>query len=320
MENQAKKTIFGNYNRLNHNNSKIQMEKKQYIEIRIKDLSDLIKLHQAFLSKFVFRGQGDESWELETSLRRMLKDYHSDNIEIRTPKDYENAMLRDFKWKYLGYQNNPNMMPKELESVEWLSIMQHFGAKTRLLDFSNSLFISLYMALYGSWGTDAAIWAINKDMIRSPFANLANENEGNIPSEEELDFIIYKKAENQINKRDLSEADYQLKEIYMVSPRLSNERISRQQGLFLIPSSISFPFKDIIAEYCDNEVLTTTAESFLNIGKLPFLDQIGLIKIIIPNSLRYELSKLLQQMNINAETMYPGLEGLAKSVNCIRKI
>lgn len=44
--------------------------------------------------------------------------------------------------------------------------MQHFGAKTRLLDFSDSLFVAVYMALYGANNSDASVWALNKNMIR----------------------------------------------------------------------------------------------------------------------------------------------------------
>ena len=41
-------------------------------------------------------------------------------------------MIKEFKWKFPSYEKN--LIPKDGELIEWLSIMQHFGAPTRLLD------------------------------------------------------------------------------------------------------------------------------------------------------------------------------------------
>ena len=44
------------------------------------------------------------------------------------------SVIKEFKWKFPSYEKN--LIPKDGELIEWLSIMQHFGAPTRLLDFS----------------------------------------------------------------------------------------------------------------------------------------------------------------------------------------
>ena len=49
---------------------------KKYIEIAINKWNDLFALNQSFLGNFVFRGQGNCEWELETSLMRMVKTFH----------------------------------------------------------------------------------------------------------------------------------------------------------------------------------------------------------------------------------------------------
>lgn len=68
---------------------------------------------------------------------------------------------------------------------------------------------------------------------------------------DEADDEMYREAEDWINKNTISEEDYDFKKLFMVRPRICNERISRQQGLFILPSSISLPFIDILSEYCD---------------------------------------------------------------------
>ena len=107
----------------------------------------------------------------------------------------------------------------------------------------------------------------------------------------------------------------------MTRPLLSNERINRQQGLFVIPSSIKVSFEDILKGYYDpnlvcnmkfDEVVRLTDEN--RYGQ----KAISVLKIEIPKELKYGLSNLLRQMNITSETMYPGLEGLARSMSCLR--
>lgn len=294
---------------------------RNFIEITIDKWNDLFLLNQSFFTNYVFRGQGDNSWHLETSLARLVKDFHGDNIPKNAANQYEKDMLREFKWKYPGYQQNPNMLPKDYESIEWLSIMQHFGAKTRLLDFSDSLFVALYMALYGSSRTDAAVWALNKNMIREPFEYSA-KSEGRYISKDEADSLMYKKAEEWLNKQTLRNEDYDFKRLYIVKPRICNERISRQQGLFVLPSSVSLPFEVILKEYCRmDDCLTNSVDKFAEMTNIhSFEAECGLVKIVIPNKLRFDFTRALQMMNISAETMYPGLEGLGQSINSLRRL
>jgi len=47
-------------------------------------------------------------------------------------------------------------------------------------------------------------------------------------------------------------------------------------------------------------------------------EDISLIKIIIPKEKNYEIMKYLRAMNITTEILFPGLEGLAKSLNFAR--
>lgn len=294
-------------------------KRSKYIEIKIRTWNDIFSLNQSFLANYIFRGQGNEAWDLETSFRRMIVDYHTIAISPSLPNDYEKKMLDEFKWKYPSYQSNPNMMPKEEETIEWLSVMQHFGSKTRLLDFSDSMFVALYMALYGASNSDAAVWALNKSVIKSTFAN-DTKYMGKIVGEEDLDHIMYKEAEKWLNKPTYTSEELNYKRLYIVRPRICNERISRQQGLFVIPSNISIKFTEILKEFIDlDNLLESEIQMFSKVSdNTAFSDECGLLKIVIPNTLRYDFTRALQQMNITAETMYPGIEGLAQSVNCLR--
>lgn len=135
--------------------------------------------------------------------------------------------------------------------------------------------------------------------------------------ESELEVYTYKEATDAINKKVNDEKNAFL---YITRPHMSNERINRQQGLFIIPSIVSIGFDEILKQYFDETMLVefdinnliTASESF---GE----DAVTLLKIVIPKYLKYNLSETLEQMNITSETMYPGLDGLARSMSRMRK-
>ena len=72
-------------------------------------------------------------------------------------------------------------------------------------------------------------------------------------------------------------------------------------------SVFEFDFKDLSTK----NVLNMT---FSEIGKLDFSD-ISLIKIIIPSSLHSKALTELYKMNVTAATLFPGLDGFARSLS-----
>ena len=295
-----------------------EMNDYRYIEVKLKDCSDLFKIQQSSLSRFVFRGQGSEKWPLETSIRRMITRYHTEAVDPRKFDDYERAMLKEFKWKYPGYQLNTNMVPDPDNDVEWLSLMQHYGAKTRLLDFSYSIYVALYMAIYGldDMKEDAVIWALNADMLRRRITELFYKDSDGIVDDNFMYISALKSLQSIPFDEPLPE-----RILYLFQPRICNERISRQQGLFVMPSTISMHFEDVLSAYCD----VTKKSPAKDIDELmkedrvyPIYQHTGMIKIIVPHEMRYDMVRALEAMNISAETMYPGLVGLAESMNRLR--
>ena len=109
--------------------------KRAFIETKIQEWNDLFLLNQKFMSNFIFRGQANSEWSLRTSLERLIENHHpTPSRDKALYYIYESKMIKEFKWKFPSYEKN--LIPKDGELTEWLSIMQHFGAPTRLLDFS----------------------------------------------------------------------------------------------------------------------------------------------------------------------------------------
>lgn len=288
----------------------------------LKRSTDIASLNQRFINRFYFRGQANSEWELESSLRRMVSNHNPGYIDWSRPRSYEREMLDEFRWKYQLYASGT--IPAQDDYPEWLSLMQHYGAPTRLLDFTHSLFIALYMALDDSFFDSSAIWAINKSKISGKTFETYRER-----VEKKSSFGYDESAEysKQLAREFISKGyhrDQCLKQVVAITPSICNERISKQQGIFLMPTNIAVPFTENLTETleCPIEFEETAIENLIDYshtreGKHSQNDII-LFKINIPFRLKLELTRLLDQMNLTAETIYSGLTGLAKSLSRLR--
>lgn len=280
--------------------------------------NDVISFNQMFLSKFIFRGQANAEWNLSPSLERMVKNHHPNYIDKHIPNIYEERMLDTFKYKYPLYANK--IQPLEKENVEWLTLMQHFGSPTRLLDFSDSIFVALYMALDGAYAENSAIWAVNKFATQKKHLEkyFKNNNTSSVSSLI-IEKFLYDKANDIIGHLPPKDIE---REILPVYPHLCNERISIQQGLFLMATDLCVPFYDVFCSFFEIEdsILEVPVKDLLDFSYIKGVDfrNLVLFKIIIPKKFKWELTLLLNQMNITAETLYPGLSGLAKSLSVLQ--
>jgi hypothetical protein len=298
----------------------IKKDHHLYIEVEIQDWNDWFLINQRFLSCFVFRGHASEEWNLSTSLERFAQRTHPNFRDPILPAVYEGEMITDFSWKYMLYEKNH--IPSKDDLVEWLTIMQHYGAPTRLLDFTQSIYVALWMAVNENLYDRSAIWALNSTVIRlSAFAKYSKENNVNSAGHDILEKWMYDHANASISTHRVKSNIGN--ELFVVRPKNCNERISRQQGLFVVPANIERSFHDNLSQYLDNQQPTKISigqlkqYSHTNAGKLQ-QEQISLIKFVIPRKFNLEIMRMLRSMNITAESLFPGLDGLAKSMASLR--
>lgn len=302
----------------------VPVKLRNSIQLSIGSANDIALLDAKFLSNFYFRGQGDSSWLLSSSLERMVSCFHPREDLFELLQTYEWNMLQEFKWKYPLYEKG--LIPSDNENIEWLSIMQHYGACTRLLDATESIFVALFMATQNPFSnTDAAIWAINKNIL-----NGLKYKQYRKDVENKSAFIPFKKVEsysyeyaNNYIGRIYSKGQCP-QQVIAVKPKMCNERIAIQQGLFLMPTDISVPFMQNLDSYLSGGlhlnpmVYSKFVELSHNEKRKINNDDILIFKIIIPHSLKLEITNLLNHMNITSETLFPGLSGLSSSLNRLR--
>lgn len=294
------------------------------IQVSIKSANDIALLDTKFLSNFSFRGQGDSTWQLSSSLERMVSCFHPRADLFELLQIYEWNMLQEFKWKYPLYEKI--LIPSDSDNIEWLSIMQHYGACTRLLDATESIFVALFMAIQNPFSnTDAAVWAINKNILnQSKYKQYRKdiENKSACIPFSMAESYSYKYANSFIG-RTYSKGQCP-QQVIAIKPKMCNERIAIQQGLFLMPTDISVPFMQNLNSYLSGSLHLNPMEysKFVELShnekRKTNNDDILIFKIIIPHSLKLEITNLLSHMNISSETLFPGLSGLSSSLNRLR--
>jgi len=245
-----------------------------------------------FSSKYIYRGQYNISWELKSSLERILKGKYESLSDY-----YENYLINSFQSRYSLYGKS-NVSPKF--KLEWLSMMQHYGVPTRMLDFTKSPYVALYFILEDiikSPGDEMefVIYAINHDEIGGKSLEyLKNQCASNTIQE----IINQTKSPSELlfMRNELFDAFAQqsLDILWITDPGTFNSRIERQAGCFLYSANIKKTIKHLLE-----------SELYYDIKNY---------RIIIQHSCWKEIYDLLGKMNINSRTIYGDLEGLSKSL------
>jgi hypothetical protein len=224
-----------------------------------------------FRSPWTFRGLSEASYRLDTTLMRLGSPF----------EQFERHLLRNFT-KYA-----------EREVVEkdsywhWLSMAQHHGLPTRLLDWTYSPLVAMHFATANTdkFDRDGAVWCINyeeaHDLLPARIKAALNKEGANsftagllartVTSLEELDHM--------------SETPFLL----FFEPPSMDDRIVNQFALFSVMSS-------------PDTGLDTWFERYPGLCR----------KIIVPAAIKWEIRDKLDQCNVTERVLFPGLDGLSR--------
>lgn len=226
------------------------------------------------LDGWAFRGEVSATWPLMTSVARRLMSYCPDRSlwplrEVRA--------LRIFRRKAHNYLRDEYPLRDDLRS---LSLMQHHGAPTRLLDFSKSPYVAAFFALEQA-SSDAAVYALNTPRLWSATPQAHPEL-----------------TRDAIDPRiDGHFARYFLPNVNPViwfgEPLEMDRRLVAQSGLFVIPGCIDLPLEQLLDSYEHRTDLLT--------------------KFVLSLEMRQDAMEALYRMNVTYASLFPDLEGLARA-------
>ena len=220
-------------------------------------------------SHWAFRGERDERVPLYSSLSRYLQAF---SVARDAWPDQEARILRIFKRKAPQFLAQP---PDAEDDFQWLALMQHHGAPTRLIDFTWSPYVAAFFALERTMA-DGVVWAMNPARIESSRAPEPTHMDPRVGANFRRYFL---KGNHRI--------------IWMGEPHNMNRRLIAQSGTFAVPGVLDLPIDRIVKTPNQEDVLA---------------------KIVLPNSVREVGMRELYRMNITYATLFPDLDGLARSM------
>jgi hypothetical protein len=241
-----------------------------------------------YRSNFAFRGMARAGDSLATSFLRT----YGNQPHIET------ALLRNLR-KYARVDERA-----DFNSWDWLSLAQHHGLPTRLLDWTYSPFVALHFVTADTEeaDTDGVVWCINfveahkrlpgllrRELDRESSNVFTTEMlTRRVPDLQALDRLAHRphsKAQNPKTRiRKTSPLDRFL--LFFEPPSLDS-RIVNQFALFSVQPDTDATIEEWVAAH-------------------PKLCR----RIIVKASLKWEARDRLDQANITERVLFPGLDGL----------
>ncbi|QSA96923.1 FRG domain-containing protein [Methylococcus sp. EFPC2] len=253
-------------------------------EIFIESPNDLMFKLNDLPNHFIYRGHSNAGWKLESALERVIGDkWSSENA-----RKFEDYSYRSFRSKYHIYAKSEHVPTSKLS---WLSVMQHYGIPTRLLDFTESPYVALYFALeaYNPLSKeDFSVYAIDYTAIMEASIEFIRNRDSKFS---ETRASIGDKKDH-IFDEVVDRFAYDI--LWITEPLEQNARMDRQFGTFLISGNRG-----------------KTIESIVSSG---IYEKCRMYKFVVSHAFYENIYALLRKAGINAKVIYGDLTGLAKAI------
>src|SRR5215471_9380480 len=201
---------------------------RSYRVFRLKSWESFLKLIvQPPYSNWAFRGERDERWPLYSSLSRYLQNF---GVDRGAWAQQEGRILRVFKRKAHQFLMQP---PEPDDDFQWLALMQHHGAPTRLIDFTWSPYVAAFFALERT-RADGVVWALNKARVDTGLARMDPRVSGSFRRH-------FLKGRRRF--------------IWMGEPHTMNSRLIAQSGTFAVPGVLDVPVEEILSDQDQSNIL-----------------------------------------------------------------
>ena len=253
-------------------------------EIFIDSTDQLIRHLNELPNHYIYRGHANAAWRLQSSLERVIGEAWS----AEKAEQWESYSLDRFKSKFHLYDYE-NAEPKS--KLAWLSLMQHYGVPTRLVDFTESPYVALYFALEAYMpheGNDLAVYALDYKSVMDRSISYITRRDSNF---KETRSSVYRK-QDQIFEDIVDRFAYEI--AWITEPAQLNARLDRQAGCFVLSGDKGSRIEQVLSSK-DYEDCTVQ-------------------KLIIHPALYEGVFALLRKMNITSKSIYGDLGGLARSI------
>ncbi|MCC6661703.1 MAG: FRG domain-containing protein [Phycisphaerales bacterium] len=250
------------------------------------------------------RGDAGANATLYSSLDRALE-----RARIGTEHGYivEQVLIRRFAGN-AGYHLSPPLQSILDDPLQTMILMRHYGAPTRLLDWTSSIWVAAYAAASerrhdsrGRW-SDAAIWvfdtrAMQRGLERHGLGAEMDRMLGQGPPHNlEVPMRYALLSRRQLGRHKLRPPSPWVVFLYQLRDRFP--RLIAQQGFFTVPSRLGLDQARVISTLID-----------------PADEAVPRQCITFPDSIKPRVLQSLERKGITAASMFPGLEGIARHLS-----
>ncbi|HEV7331846.1 MAG TPA: FRG domain-containing protein [Flavisolibacter sp.] len=255
------------------------MDQYSYTTVRLASWQEFGSYVQQFSEKWAFRGQANAAWVLNNAIERTDFIHQGNSVEAQFVAEFQRG-ARNYLTK--------DQIPEHL--IEWLALMQHHGAPTRLLDLTKSPFIAAYFAFEFAPAKEeqhVAVWCLNVEHLKNAALDILSQEFGE----------ALKETQNLINEKLFEVLFYQNNKhlVFPVEPFRMNRRYSLQQSIFLSTGTSGAPFMEQLL------FLQNTMSK-------------AIVKLEIPSCDKKVALRELLKMNLHRASLFPDLDGYALSM------
>jgi hypothetical protein len=219
-------------------------------------------------SSLVFRGLARSSYSNRHSLARLGDDYH----------ELERHLIRNFR-KYAHRERPGSTL------WDWLSLAQHHGLPTRLLDWTFSPFVAAHFATATSPDQDAIVWAVD---CAAAHELLPSKIRRSLEAEGATVFTTELLAEHAATLEQLDRLSNEAPFVLFFEPPSLDDRIVNQSAVLSTLSNAEASMDDWLEQH----------------SELCHAWRIG-------REAKAEIRERLDQGNVTERVLMPGLDGLA---------
>ena len=269
---------------------------------------------------WIFRGHKSATYNLEPSIER-----EAGGTRLSW-KALESELLKEFQTK-APLHISSDRLPHSNDKLSWLPLMQHYGVPTRLLDFTYSPYAALYFALRDrpkdKPTSPPEVWAVDQvavNSVASGRSRNADQDYAKEHPEPTAKTVGQRRARSLLDQRFFAR-EYEILEgedrgwntivskalepdeirrdffdnnglVLSALPRVESQRLSSQQGLFLLSGAEKLMFEESL------ERMMSGCRGWCR--RFQFAEE------LLP-----EVEARLFQMNIHDLSLFPDVEGLA---------
>jgi len=204
--------------------------------------------------------------------------------------------LKEREFRYIDeYQRKVPVFSNDIPekgSIEWLFMMQHYGAPTRLLDWTENILVATYFAVCEHMKEDGEIWVIFPQKLNKHYAGeffwLWDSPQVSYLAKEPFWNGTSDKLAEKLGLRKFSQTPLAF------YPPLSNPRMVAQSSVFTIHP-----------EPNDKKDNTIVSLSCL------FLNNMEMVRYVIPSGCKSEICNDLNKLGINRTRLFPEQDSVA---------